>query len=352
MNKALRSGLARALWGALAALLCAGPAGALTSQEHIALSRSILKVEVQRQQGGYSLGSGVVVAADAVLTNCHVTRDALQIHVIKLGLRLAVQAQAVDIEHDLCLLRVPGVLATEALTLGRSLALIEGQPVVALGYVGGAGLNVSDGQVVGLHAHDEGRVIQSSNFFNSGASGGALIDAQMRLVGILTFRMRGGEAHYFSSPIEWLARLQNAARFEPVAPQVRTRLPYWGAEDADQPRYLRAQNLQRGSRWAELRSLARQWREAGDGGAAPHLWLGLATQALDEPEEALSAFESAVSLEPQWAAAWLRLGLLAARLGQSARAQAAWENLQNLSPALAAQLLPHLARPAPPTRPQ
>ena len=59
----------------------------------IRLSTSVLKVEVIRAQGGYSLGSGVVIGADLVATNCHVTREARQIAVLQDGLRLPAQSQ-------------------------------------------------------------------------------------------------------------------------------------------------------------------------------------------------------------------------------------------------------------------
>ena len=38
-----------------------------------ALNGSVLKLEVMRVQGGFSLGSGVVVAPEKIVTNCHVT---------------------------------------------------------------------------------------------------------------------------------------------------------------------------------------------------------------------------------------------------------------------------------------
>jgi S1-C subfamily serine protease len=42
-------------------------------------------------------------------------------------------------------------------------------------------------------------VIQTSTAFTSGASGGGLFDEDGRLVGILTYRLRGASGYYFSS---------------------------------------------------------------------------------------------------------------------------------------------------------
>ncbi|OYU78831.1 MAG: hypothetical protein CFE45_29230, partial [Burkholderiales bacterium PBB5] len=53
----------------------------------IALGRSVLKLEARRVQGGFALGSAVVVAPDTLVTNCHVTREATLLQVMVGGLR-------------------------------------------------------------------------------------------------------------------------------------------------------------------------------------------------------------------------------------------------------------------------
>src|SRR5471032_3329748 len=78
----------------------------------IALSSSVLKIEVVRDKGGFSLGSGVVVAPEKILTNCHVTREALRINVVRGSARWSADSQMSDVDHDLCLLRVPGLQAS------------------------------------------------------------------------------------------------------------------------------------------------------------------------------------------------------------------------------------------------
>ncbi len=248
----------------LAAALGAAPApAALEQADYVAIAASVLRVEAPRQRGGYSLGSAVAVAPDKVVTNCHVTRDALAVNILRGGLRYPAAAQASDVTRDLCLLDVPGLDAQPA-RLGRAMSLRVGQPVTALGYTGGTGIQNSAGEVVQLHRHDGARVIQSSNFFNSGASGGGLFDDEGRLVGILTFRLRGGEAHYFSAPVEWaLQMMQDSARgnFRKVLPLDSSQLPYWQAGASRQPRFLQAAAMLRSARWEELERLAREWAQ-------------------------------------------------------------------------------------------
>ncbi len=197
-------------WFLLLSFLAATPGWAEIDRALlIGLSASVLKIEVLRVQGGFSLGSGVVVAPDRIITNCHVTRDALKVNVLRGGVRWQAEAQRSDIDHDLCLLRVPGLQA-RVVALGQSDLLKPGQPVTALGYTGGLGLQHSSGEVLALHRFDGSHVIRTSNRFSSGASGGGLFDEELRLVGILTFRLRGGEAHYFAAPAEWLVPMLEA----------------------------------------------------------------------------------------------------------------------------------------------
>lgn len=305
---------------------------------------SVLKVEVIRQQGGYGLGSGVVVAPEQVVTNCHVTQPAVRIVVIKGDERWPVQAQHRAGPRDLCLLHVPG-LPSPAARLGTSGQLRVGQAVHAVGFTGGLGLQHSSGQVVALHRHDGAQVIQSDNWFSSGASGGALFDAELRLVGILTFRLRGGERHYYSSPADWIAPLIAAG--EPVtsvAPGPPDEPWYWRASPParaqggpEQARFLHAAALQREGRWQELEAMARRWVEADSDNPAPWSALGRALEALGRLPEASRALETSLRLAPEAASVLLQSGRLALQMGDRQRAQEIKTRLERLDPALSSE---------------
>ena len=281
----------------------------------LGLSASVLKIEARRAQGGYSLGSGVVVGAETIVTNCHVTRDALTVSVLRGGVRWVAKAQRSDVNHDLCLLQVPGLQAT-VVALGRAERLATGQTVTALGYTGGLGMQNSEGAVLGLHRHDGGRVIRSSNWFSSGASGGGLFDEDLRLVGILTFRLRGGEAHYFSAPAEWLQAMLDAPdadAYSAVEPDRSQQQPYWQRPVVDQPRFLKAALLQRDDRWPELATLATEWAHADATDPEPWFLMGVALDQMDRLPEAQRALECSLAIEPASAAARARLEPLYAR---------------------------------------
>lgn len=268
---------------------------ALDQAAYVSLAASVLRVEAPRQRGGYALGSAVALEPDKVVTNCHVTREATDVHILRGGLRYPARWQASDIGRDLCLLDVPG-LDARPVVLGKAAALSVGQAVTALGYTGGVGIQNSTGQVVQLHRHDGSRVIQSSNFFNSGASGGGLFDDDGRLVGILTFRLRGGEAHYFAAPVEWVKQMLSDTQrgnFRKVMPLDSQQLPYWQAGAASQPRFLQAAVLVRNDRWPELEALARDWLRAEPDDAEPWQLLATALARQGRADEAGAALERA-----------------------------------------------------------
>ena len=282
----------------------------------IKLSTSVLKVEVIRAQGGYSLGSGVVIGAGLVATNCHVTRDASLIAVLQDGLRLPAQSQQVDAYHDLCVLHVRGVDSSRAVEFGRPERLAIGQPVTAIGHTAGA-LQGSSGEVLSLHRMDGGRVIQSSNFFSSGASGGGLFDADFKLVGILTFRLRGGDAHYFATPVDWLAKQRlDAEPEQQIAPLARGELAFWEQATGARPAFLQAAALEAEGNWRALQPLATEWVQRDADDPEPWYLLGLALSRQGRPHDARLALECSLAIAPDFAFARSELERVAPQQGE------------------------------------
>lgn len=300
----------------------------------VSLSASVLKVEVRRIQGGYNLGSGVVVAEGRIVTNCHVTRDAAAIHILRGGARWPVTAQVSDPVLDLCVLDSP-LMRGVPVQMGQADSLRPGTPLAALGYTGGLGLQVSEGQVFALHRHAGSHVIQSTTFFSSGASGGGLFDADMNLVGLLTFRRRGGAAHYYAAPVEWLRPLLDAqARHDPIGPDASftgtgaSPSAYWEDAGDSQPRFLRAALLEQGARWRELLALGTTWGAATPDDAEPWYWRGIALAHLNLAADAQAALEQALERSPDWSAALHRLGLVLIQRDQPEAARAVLARLR------------------------
>ena len=188
----------------------------------------IVRIVARGIDGRTGLGSGVPIAPDRVVTNCHVTRRASSI-AIMVGAGFdapsnAVVAQASDAEHDLCVLRTETPLPLAPVPIGSAPRV--GDRVVGLGFSGGITLRVHPGEVMGLFAFHGAEVLQTSTAFNLGASGGGLFNSANELVGIMTFRGRARIGQFYSLPVAWVARVLAERPFVPVVPQIADRA-FW-----------------------------------------------------------------------------------------------------------------------------
>lgn len=134
-------------------------------------------------------GTAVAVASGGYLaTALHVVDRAVSLKVrLADGRQLAAEVVGKDPASDLALLKVAAELPP--LAYGAEPAL--GAPVCALGNQFGLDLSVTCGVVSALHRAGTGfnpieDFIQTDAVVNPGASGGALVDAQGRLVGLLS----------------------------------------------------------------------------------------------------------------------------------------------------------------------
>ncbi len=152
-------------------------------------------------------GSGVIVDPSGVIaTNLHVVRGDLTA-TVTLASHDAyddVEVVAVDARKDLVLLKVKAFkLPTSA--LGDSDELLVGNTVYAIGAPQGLELTFSNGIVSGLRDSGEGySVIQTSAAISTGSSGGGLFNSRGDLVGITTYKMKGGENLNFAVPVNYI----------------------------------------------------------------------------------------------------------------------------------------------------
>ncbi|MBM3695715.1 MAG: PDZ domain-containing protein [Actinobacteria bacterium] len=180
---------------------------------------SIVTVEVSSAAAGDFIadgsGSGVVLRADGLLvTNEHVVAGAARVRVIFAGGR-AYPAEVVgeDAATDLAVLRIAASGLTPV-TLGSSVDLEIGDPAIAigspLGLAGGPSVTVGvvsafDRQLrTGANEYLYG-LIQTDAPITRGSSGGALVDARGRLIGItaaIGISDVGAEGLGFAIPVE------------------------------------------------------------------------------------------------------------------------------------------------------
>ena len=336
---------ATAFLGGLAAALCAAaaPSQSPSPAAFLALSSSIVRVEVDRQGGGLSLGTGVTIAPSVVVTNCHVIRDGTVARISGAGRLWDVTAQYADVLQDLCFLRVPAWRG-KPVVLGTSDGLRSGQPVAALGFTGGLGISLKFGHVLALHSLDTGHVIETDAAFTSGASGGGLFDVTGALVGLLTFRLAGANGNYYSLPAEWIDRhLPGEDQWTDVGP-LRGSRPFWQSDAESLPYFLRVAALDAEGRWSAVLDVADRWSSVSPDDAEPLLVRGRTLQKLNRPGAAVVAFSAALRLTPDEPSAWYGLAFAYAVLGEEAASQGAQAKLEVLDGGLAEDLKARLGR--------
>ena len=151
--------------------------------------------------------AGLIVTANHLVANATVVKALLQ---DGRALRAAVLVRSE--RDDVALLRIEaGDL--HALTLEKPGALDVGEPVLAIGNPQNWGQRVTSGIVSALHRSCPGManndLVQSDVLVDQGSSGGALVNRQGRLIGVIVAR-RGGFA--FAAPVEAVERLFVAAQ--------------------------------------------------------------------------------------------------------------------------------------------
>ena len=246
-------------------------------------------------------GSAVLIAPGRLLTACHVTRRAESIRVGREDLKWLAHAAMTDIEHDLCVLAVPGLSAATPAVIGPIENLRLGDRVIAAGYPRGGKLAVSHGEIKGLHALDGTSVLQVSATFDHGQSGGGLFDAAGRLIGIIGFKAVAGGNFHYALPLAWAG---DAIPGQKSAITTHTGVhekAFWERPNAQKPLFLRAASLEANRDWKALHGVAQEWVTADEHNPASWLCLGRILTRLKRDEAAAQAFGQAAALLPSLA---------------------------------------------------
>lgn len=258
--------------------------------------------KIQGLGGGHVTdGSGVLIAPGRLLTACHVTRRAKSIRVGREDLQWPAYPTTTDIEHDLCVLAVPGLSAATPAAIGPTEKLHLGDPVIAAGYPRGGRLSMSHGQIKGLHDHDGASVIQVSASFEHGQSGGGLFDAGGRLIGIIGFKAVAGGNFQYALPLAWIGDAIPGQTSVTTDDKRVHEQAFWDRSHAAKPLFLRAASLEANRDWKALHGVAQEWVTADEYNPASWLCLGRVLTKLKRTQAAALAFGQAAALLPSLA---------------------------------------------------
>ena len=205
---------------------------------------SIFDIEPQVERGE-STGTGFVISGEGeILTNAHVVQDARRVEV-QFEDEEVREAEIVgaDVSTDLALLRVEGGGdGLRPLALGSSADLKVGDPTVAIGNPFGLERTLTTGVISALQRRIQAPdgfeiedVIQTDAALNPGNSGGPLIDAAGRVIGVNSAIRTGGDgtAGGGNIGIGFAVPIDTAKRIVPqLRDQGRVDRPYLGVETA------------------------------------------------------------------------------------------------------------------------
>lgn len=270
-----------------------------------------------------SQGSGVLLEATRIVTNCHVIRDADRIEVVSGPATHPARWTLQDPSRDLCLLETQQPAGRPAGLRDLS-DVVPGERVHAVGNPLGFGLSVSSGLVTAFATLQGERVLLASAVLSPGSSGGGLFDAQGRLVGITTGMLGPGQGLNIALPADWARELSARGR-----PPVLAEPP-----PSPEPRWLeRSQALEAAGAWQELEGLARDWIAAQPGAARARIALAASQLQQGRIDAAEHAAREALRLDERMAHAWHYLGVVLHRAGRHAQAEQAMDRALELLPA-------------------
>jgi serine protease Do len=156
----------------------------------------------------HAIGSGLVLREDGlVLTSRHVITGADDVRVeLEDGRDFHAVVAAQDAWLDVALLRLEGASGLRPATLGSSDATSVGAPVLVMGNPFGIGPSVSRGILSAKgRAVDQGPAeiyLQTDAAVNPGNSGGPLLDAEGRVIGVTSAILEHGQGVSFAVPID------------------------------------------------------------------------------------------------------------------------------------------------------
>jgi tetratricopeptide (TPR) repeat protein len=244
-------------------------------------------------------GSGFFISNDKVITNRHVIEKAtrVEIHLMNGSKYLAKGVLAIDGEGDLALLQVdiPKELALP-LPLVKN-APLEGESIVVIGNPFGLEGSVSNGIVSAVREiPGYGKIIQITAPISPGSSGSPVVNMRGQVIGVATLQAAEGQSLNFAVPSERISQLK--------------------INDEAQSFASLTAETQKNKRSA-AQSLYSQ---------------GLGILSRDDYARAVTFFEKAVDIDPNYAEAWYQAGFCYGMLGRHTEALKSSRQASKLRP--------------------
>ena len=266
---------------------------------------SVVKVHVANDKGNHGVGSGVVVAKNYIVTNCHVIANSQGIHVTKYGISYSPDALIADWKSDLCILKFK-FLELKPVIMKKTADVEYETDVFTKSYGGNSARPGSSfGTVKAKFDFDGHQIIQSSASFMLGASGGGIFNYQGELLGITTFKTPGRSAFYYSMPVEIIEEM--LTKGEEVSITTAPERAFWDQPEEDQPYFMRVVSALNKKDWNKLKIISEDWVKSEPEADESNFHLGLANYHQENQDNAYKLFKKVVSQNKKHTLSYLYL---------------------------------------------
>ncbi len=277
------------------------------------VTKHVIKVQVKLKSGNDGMGSGVVIAKDRIVTNCHVVANATSINVLVGNQSYTASAVTPDWYHDICLLKVEGLNAP-IVKMGMSQNLEYQQSVFAIGYPNRSTKPVtSHGYVKGLLPMDDSVIVRASSAFERGQSGGGLFDDEGNLIGVITLKSPGKDAYYYNMPVEWVQALLDKPE---DAINSNAEPAFWATPSEKWPFFMQVVHPYLTRQWTKLLSVATQWTLHEPNNTEAWFYLAVAEYSVDDLENAETHLRKVTANNANHSQAIYYLALIAEKNGK------------------------------------
>ena len=276
------SGKALLRFTALGLILFLSITAATSAQNAEQLAEKALAVTVylevaDREEDTLGFGSGFLVGPGQIATNFHVVVGAAK-GTAKLAGKPATYAiegiTATDEQNDLAILKVTA-FEGKPLPLGDSDTVKTSETIYVAGNPKGLDGSFSDDTVSHIHEGEATKRFQMTDLIHPGSSGGPILNGNGEVIGISLITLEDGQSRNFAIPSNYLKELLTQSG--------------------------RSKPLSRGKQ-----SIS----------AETHLRRGYAKYRLDQYQDAIADYDTAINLKPDFASAYYFRGTAKRSLGQ------------------------------------
>ena len=268
-------------------------------------NKSVVKVHVANDKGNHGVGSGVVVAKNYIVTNCHVIANSQGIHVTKYGVSYSPDALIADWKSDLCILKFK-FLELKPVTMTNTANVEYETDVFTKSYGGNAPRPGSSfGTIKAKFNYNGYQIIQSSASFMMGASGGGLFNYQGELIGITTFKTPGRSAFYYSMPVEIIEEM--IVNGKEISVTAAPESAFWDTPEENQPYFMQVVSALNKKDWSKLMIISEDWVKSEPNADESNFHLGLANYHQNNEDDANKLFKKVVSQNKKHTLSYLYL---------------------------------------------